>query len=208
MPSNISPLDKLNGMVNLFLDDDKLDASEVGALDAFYGGLDSFSQQETKPRLLRLYQTSEYFPGQKERFFKLLKARGFTPKDLGEKDMSAAEFLAFPPGKQLEYLKKANREQISAIKPKDVAKDTLARINKGLRLQKQQIEKARPDITYQFGEQAWKEIRLPKKPDGNEGDIIGYTVHWVIVADESAGVDEAYYFNFKGEYLGKEYRGE
>lgn len=209
MPSNISQLDKLNGMVELFMKDNgKLDYGEVDALAAFYDGLDSYSQQGVKPRLIEIYQKSEYSPGQKEKFSRLLEGSGFTRKDLGEKDLSTAEFLAFPSEKQFAYLKGAKSEQINEIKPKDVAKAARARINNELKSQQQQLKQANPKIAYQFGEQNWNAVHLPKKLDGSMGGIVGYIVHWVITADEYAGVDEDYYFNLNGKYLDHIYRGE
>jgi hypothetical protein len=202
-------LDKLNGMVDLFTvrDNGKLDAGEVDALATFYDGLGPSGRQGIKPRLIEIYQKSQYSTDQKDRFYKLLNGYGFTRSDFEGRELSTAWFLALTPEKQLEYLREAGAKQSEFMILSDIEKKVREKIEDELAAQKKLLKEKRSDITYEFGIRKWNAVRLPEKPSGT-GDIVGCSIYWVITADGQAQVDRKYYFTVDGKYLGEEYKGE
>jgi hypothetical protein len=203
-----SSLDRLNAMHSLFTTqgNGRLDAGEVDALAGFHKGLSGTSQDKIHDRVVELYQGSKFSAGQKDRLRGLLQTQGFTMKELEGADPStAAGFAKLPLSAQLERLQELGAEGSEDGVSKKVKLSSLDMITQGklkaglAKVEKQIMAEHGPDTT--IGTAELRSIAL------KGSSVVGFVFEVPIYANEH-DVDEAHYFNLKGQHLGSEYVGE
>jgi hypothetical protein len=214
----LTSTDKLNKMIDLFTkgDNGKLDRAETDALAGYYGGLPDAGKAKVKARLVEVYQTSTFAGGQRDRFRDALTAQGLPLRELeGVAGDTGATILKMSKGAQLETLSRFDTDEggggdgfSKTIRPQDAARDAGAKIKAALgAFDKKLTRDNAGDESFALGDKQWRALYREPGAHGRGQEVLGYAVTVPIYANDH-DVDQALYFNIKGEQVGKIYVGE
>ncbi len=237
MPQIYRSIDRLNAIYNIFTSqgNGKLDRGEVDALAAFYEGLSRSSKSKVRDRLIDIFQTSHFSRGQEQRFLNLLKAQNFSVGELLNIDPNDPTlFTTLPVAEQYDQLTDiydavfgwrgyespqnnpfgARANVIVDNVKSQVESFLLERLNRELEddgfAPVDSFDSYDVNDSIDFyadpSEGFISELRELDDEDNMTGELLGYVVYQPIYV--GADVDEAYFFNRDGEYLGDLYQGE
>jgi len=209
MPANFSSISKLNAMVNVFTGaDGRLNQGEVDAISGFYAGLRPKSKAKVQARIIDIYQNSEFWSGQKQRFLDQLRGAGISLTKLeGSAGDTADSFMKL--SKQAQFSKMSDWvmddiEAMPEITSSDVPTSVRAKIEVQVKHLEKKAQQDEPDAEVWVA--GWQSAHVVDD-DYNQGDRVGYLV---TIASDFGGATAAdmHFFNLNGVHLGKEYVGE